>query len=121
MRGFEDAPKREKSSTLWHGPTESLRASGDRGARCGCRHAVRLLVPPADPKALAGAILSLLNDHKRAERLGREARKDAQRMFDLKSTLNKIEMLYEKVLNSIVVKPPASLPPNSMMSLLPPN
>jgi glycosyltransferase involved in cell wall biosynthesis len=63
-----------------------------------------LLVSPADPKALAEAILSILNDHKRAERLGREARKDAQRMFDLKNTLNKIETLYEKALNSITRK-----------------
>ena len=60
-----------------------------------------LLVPPADPKALAEAILSVLNDQKRAERMGREARKDAQRMFDLKNTLNNIEIVYEKVLNSI--------------------
>ena len=58
-----------------------------------------LLVPPADPKALAVAIVNILDDQKKAERLGSEARKDAQRLFDLKNTLARVERIYEKVLH----------------------
>ena len=58
-----------------------------------------LLVPPADPKALAVAIVNILDDQKKAERLGSEARKDAQRLFDLKNTLARVEKIYEKVLH----------------------
>jgi glycosyltransferase involved in cell wall biosynthesis len=58
-----------------------------------------LLVPPADPKALAVAILNILDDQNKAEHLGSEARKDAQRLFDLKNTLARVERIYEKVLH----------------------
>ncbi len=58
-----------------------------------------LLVPPADPKALGVAILDILEDQERAERLGNNARKDAQRLFDLKNTLARVERIYEKVLH----------------------
>jgi glycosyltransferase involved in cell wall biosynthesis len=75
-------------------------ASDIDGVREQLRHnETGLLVPPADPKALAEAILDVLDDHERAERLGREARKDAEEKFDLKHTLANVEMLYEKVLN----------------------
>lgn len=75
-------------------------ASDIDGVREQLRHnETGLLVPPADPKALAEAILDVLNDHERAECLGREARKDAEEKFDLKHTLANVEMLYEKVLN----------------------
>lgn len=60
-----------------------------------------LLVPPANPDALAKAVLSLLENRKMAKRLGREARKDAEKRFDLKHTLANVEMLYENVLNSM--------------------
>ena len=56
-----------------------------------------LLVPPADPKALAEAILRMLEDKERAESFGRRARKAAEQLFDLKHTLNSVETLYEKV------------------------
>jgi glycosyltransferase involved in cell wall biosynthesis len=59
-----------------------------------------LLVPPADPKGLADAILKILNDRNRAERMGKEARKNAERMFDLKRTLANVEKLYEAIFNS---------------------
>ena len=59
-----------------------------------------LLVPPADPKGLGDAILKILDDQNGAERMGKEARKDAERMFDLKITLANVEKLYETVFNS---------------------
>ena len=72
------------------------------GVREELRHeGTGLLVPPADPKALAEAVLILLDDRQRAERLGREARKDAEQLFDLKHTLANVEKLYEEVLNSM--------------------
>jgi glycosyltransferase involved in cell wall biosynthesis len=59
-----------------------------------------LLVPPADSKTLAGAILNILNDRERAERLGQEARKCAERKFNLQFTLTNIEDLYDRILSS---------------------
>ena len=77
-------------------------ASDIDGVREQLRHnETGLLVPPADPKALAEAILSILDDQQKAEHLGREARKAAELMFDLKHTLDSVEMLYEKVLHTI--------------------
>lgn len=73
-------------------------ASDIDGVREQLRHnETGLLVPPADPKALAQAILNLLDDRERAKRLGREARKAAEEMFDLKHTLANVEMLYEQI------------------------
>ena len=77
-------------------------ASDIDGVREQLRHnETGLLVPPANPKALAEAILSILDDQQKAEHLGREARKAAEQMFDLKHTLDSVEMLYEEVLHSI--------------------
>ena len=77
-------------------------ASDIDGVREQLRHnETGLLVPPADPKALAEAILDVLDDHEKAERLGRGARKYAEDMFDLERTLAKVEMLYEEVLSKI--------------------
>jgi len=59
-----------------------------------------LLVSHANPKTLAEAVLILLDDRKKAKRLGYEARKRAEQIFDLKNTLTKIEAMYEEVLTS---------------------
>lgn len=75
------------------------------GVREEIRHnETGILVPPEDPIAFAEAILSLLDDREKAERLGRQARKDAEEMFDLRHTLANVEVLYEKVLNSMSSK-----------------
>lgn len=57
-----------------------------------------LIVPPRDPEALAEAIIHLINDKKKANNLGRKARKSAKERFDLKQTVSNIERLYENVL-----------------------
>jgi glycosyltransferase involved in cell wall biosynthesis len=63
-------------------------------------NATGLLVPPAEPEALAEGVLALLDDRRKAEHLGREARKDAEFRFDLKDKLIEIEKLYKNILNS---------------------
>ena len=72
------------------------------GVREQLRHnETGIVVPPADPNALAKAILDILDDKNRQKCLGREARKDAERLFDLKATVENVEMLYERVLNEM--------------------
>ncbi len=56
-----------------------------------------LLVSPADPKKLAKAILAIINDQSTAERLAQQARKDAEKKFDLRDTLANVEMMYEQI------------------------
>jgi len=77
-------------------------ATDINGVREQLRHnETGLLVNPTDPEALAQAILDILDDQQRAERLGREARKHAKRIFDLRHTLANVEMLYEKIFDCI--------------------
>jgi glycosyltransferase involved in cell wall biosynthesis len=57
-----------------------------------------LLVPPADPAALAAAILSLLEDPVRAARLGTAGRRRAASDFSLSRHLAAIEGLYARML-----------------------
>jgi glycosyltransferase involved in cell wall biosynthesis len=70
------------------------------GVREQLRHnETGLLVPPAEPKKLAKAILAIINDQRAAGRLARQARKDAEQKFDLRHTLASVEMLYEQALD----------------------
>jgi glycosyltransferase involved in cell wall biosynthesis len=72
------------------------------GVREQLRHnETGLLVPPADSKALAAAVLDILADQEKAEYLGFQARKDAERLFDLRQTLAKIATLYTNLYASI--------------------
>ena len=57
-----------------------------------------LLVPPADPAALAAAILSLLEDPVRAVRLGAAGRRRAVSDFSLSGHVAAIERLYARML-----------------------
>jgi len=57
-----------------------------------------LLVPPGEPKALAGALASLLEDPARAETLGRAARERFLRRFTLDSFAERTEELYQEAL-----------------------
>jgi rhamnosyl/mannosyltransferase len=57
-----------------------------------------LVVPPADPTALATAINSLLGDPERRRKMGEFARLRAQNEFGLDRMFEKIEVVYEKVL-----------------------
>jgi glycosyltransferase involved in cell wall biosynthesis len=57
-----------------------------------------LLVPPADPAALAGAIRSLLANPARAEAMGRAGRDRAARVFPLSREVAEHVRLYDEVL-----------------------
>lgn len=59
-----------------------------------------LIVPPANPTALAAAVLDLLNNREKASALGKAARKDAEEHFDLKHTLTSMESLYRTLASS---------------------
>jgi len=53
-----------------------------------------LLVEPANPEALAGALATLLRDPDRARRMGEAGRARVERLFDLERTVDQIEQLY---------------------------
>ncbi len=57
-----------------------------------------LLIPPADPDALAGRICELLADPGRAAALGRAARVKVESTFTLEKMIRDYECLYERVL-----------------------
>ncbi len=60
-----------------------------------------LLVPPADSRALAKAILELLEDREKAKRLGKNGRKLIEERFSQESMIEKIEDLYRELLREI--------------------
>jgi glycosyltransferase involved in cell wall biosynthesis len=55
-----------------------------------------VLVPPADPQALARAILLLLADPVRSRRLGEEARRRVSEAFSARAMVARLEHLYEE-------------------------
>ena len=57
-----------------------------------------LLVPPADPVALAGAVQALLDDPPRAARLGAAGRARAESTFSLGAHVDGVERVYDEVL-----------------------
>ncbi|MCK4649022.1 glycosyltransferase [bacterium] len=57
-----------------------------------------LLVPPADSKALARAMLELLENREKAERLGRNGRKLIEEKFSQEAMIEKTEDLYRELL-----------------------
>jgi len=59
-----------------------------------------LLVEPDDPAALARAIVTLLQDRVRADRLGQAARKRAQHVFSLKRCVDAYESLYHELVHT---------------------
>ena len=57
-----------------------------------------LLVPPGNSKAAAEAILSVLKDPGRAQRMGQAARLRAERLFDRRRCVRELEALYQEIL-----------------------
>ena len=57
-----------------------------------------LLVPPADPGALAGAIERVLGDRDMASGMAAAARKKAMKEFDIKESVDRTIGVYEKVM-----------------------
>lgn len=56
-----------------------------------------ILVEVANPKALAGGILELLRDKKRAKEMGELGREEAKIKFNLKEMVGEVEEVYEKM------------------------
>jgi glycosyltransferase involved in cell wall biosynthesis len=57
-----------------------------------------LLVPPSDADALAGAMLELLLDSERSQRMGSAAQRRAQERFDAREMVRNYESLYHECL-----------------------
>jgi glycosyltransferase involved in cell wall biosynthesis len=69
----------------------------------GCRDVLDdgvtgLLTPPDDAKSLAAAILALLADPKRRQRMGQAARRRAEAMFDQRLVFARVESEYRRLL-----------------------
>lgn len=69
----------------------------------GCREVVEhgrngLLVPLGDVNALAEAIIDLLEDTEKAQRMGREGRKIAEERFDERIVFAKVKAEYRRLL-----------------------
>ena len=58
-----------------------------------------LLVPPGDEKALAAAIMRLINDPEKAKKMGQRGRELCHR-FSLDSMVEKIDLLYREITQS---------------------
>lgn len=71
----------------------------------GCRHAVAdgengLLVPPQDPKALASAIMQLVDDAPMRQRMGAAGRMRAETLFASDIVIEKTLAVYDAVVSS---------------------
>jgi len=58
-----------------------------------------LLIPAKDYRALSGAIISLLNNRQKAKQLGLKAMERVSKEFDIKKAVQKIESLYELIID----------------------
>jgi sugar transferase (PEP-CTERM/EpsH1 system associated) len=58
------------------------------------------LVPPADPEALAAALVRVCGDRERAAAMGREGRARVERHFDVRGMVRAYEALYDDVLEA---------------------
>jgi glycosyltransferase involved in cell wall biosynthesis len=59
-----------------------------------------VLVPPHDPAALAAGVAKLLRDPESARELGARARERRRREFDFQVTVERVEELYERLLDA---------------------
>ncbi|RLF87574.1 glycosyltransferase family 1 protein [Thermococci archaeon] len=60
-----------------------------------------ILVPPGDEVALKRAIIKILSDKNLANKLGKAGRKAVEKEYSWKVVVEKIEKVYEEVLNSL--------------------
>jgi len=69
----------------------------------GCREAMRdgetgLLVPPRDAKALARAVIQLLQDPEKRRAMGEAGRRRVEALFDERQVFHQVESTYERLL-----------------------
>ncbi len=72
--------------------------STDVGAVCEVIGGTGLVVPPRNPRALAEACLSLLQDPERAQRLGAAARARALELFTVEQNVAAFQEIYLRLL-----------------------
>ncbi|GEM_PF-1049778 len=56
-----------------------------------------IIVPPRDPRAIARAAISLLQDRKKLLRMGELGRERVSRLFDVRQKVSEIEKIYELI------------------------
>jgi glycosyltransferase involved in cell wall biosynthesis len=78
-----------------HGGPREICVDGETG----------LLVPPRDPAAMAEAMLALLNDPIRSQRMGDAGRHRVERLFDRNRSVRQLETLYDELVSSRKVPP----------------
>jgi glycosyltransferase involved in cell wall biosynthesis len=66
-----------------------------------------LLVPPSNSQALADRITELLDDHERAQTIGRAARDLVEREFGVEGMIDQTASLYHEILEGSPVLQPA--------------
>jgi len=58
------------------------------------------LVPPADPGALAGAVMKVIRDPLLGPSMGETGKRRVEEYFDIKIVVGKIENMYERIFNA---------------------
>ncbi|MDY6973878.1 MAG: glycosyltransferase family 1 protein, partial [Thermodesulfobacteriota bacterium] len=59
-----------------------------------------ILIPPGDPKALASAIINILNNKEFGERLGIEAKRRVKKEFSVAKMVSETERVYLSLLRN---------------------
>ncbi|MGW6980698.1 GT4 family glycosyltransferase PelF [Streptomyces sp. NPDC054932] len=84
--------------------------STDVGAVCEVIGGTGLVVPPRNPRALAEACLSLLQDPERAQRLGAAARARALELFTVEQNVAAFQEIYLRLLARGSARPDGGIP-----------
>lgn len=84
--------------------------STDVGAVCEVIGGTGLVVPPRNPRALAEACLSLLQDPERAQRLGAAARARALELFTVEQNVAAFQEIYLRLLAKGSARPDGGIP-----------
>lgn len=93
---FEGVPRVVMEAAAMQVPAVATDVKGNREA---VEHGVTgLLVPLGDVEALAGAMVELLADRRRAQRMGREARRRALERFDQRAVFGQVISEYGRLL-----------------------
>ncbi|MGH7775220.1 MAG: glycosyltransferase family 4 protein, partial [Candidatus Binatia bacterium] len=77
-----------------HGGPKEICVDGETG----------LLVPPRSPEKIAEAILTLLREPERARAMGAAGRRRVEQLYDQTKCVQRLEALYDEILNGPVVR-----------------
>ncbi len=93
---FEGIPRAVMEASAMRVPVVATNVKGNREAVIHDRNG--LLVPLGDVQALADAIVELLTDREKAQRMGREGHRMALKRFDEQLVFEKVEEEYARLL-----------------------